>query len=147
MTVQRYPNHAPSYSALGLGSVSLGRFDECVQLIQRAIRLSPRDPLLGAWHLNLGICHFMRGEYVDAAASARLAAQLIPTLPVPPLLLAAALARDGKSDEGRAVIAAHLQRHPNARAADVPKLMRGDAPPLAAGRERLMESLRSLGMP
>lgn len=68
-------------------------------------------------------------------------------LPVPPLLLAAALARDGKSDEGRAVISAHLQRHPNARAAEVPKLVRGDAPPLAAGRERLVESLRELGMP
>jgi hypothetical protein len=63
------------------------------------------------------------------------------------LLLSAALARDGKPDEGRAVVATHLQRFPNARAADVPKLMRGDAAPLSAGRERLMDSLRELGMP
>jgi hypothetical protein len=125
----------------------MGRFDVCGELMQRAMRLSPRDPLLGAWHLNLGLCHFMRGEYENATAAARASVQLIPTLPVPPLLLAAALARDGKPDEGRAVIAAHLQRHPQARAADVPKLMRGDAPPLAAGRARLMESLRELGMP
>jgi hypothetical protein len=89
----------------------------------------------------------MRGEYENLTSAARASVQLIPTLPVPPLLLAAALARDGKLDEGRAVIAAHLQRHPQARAADVPKLMRGDAPPLAAGRARLMESLRELGMP
>ena len=147
MTIQRYPNHAPSYSGLGLGQVSLGRFDECVELTKRAIRLSPRDPLLGAWHLNLGICHFMRGEYSDAAASERLAVQLVPTLPVPPLILAASLARDGKADEGRAVVAMHLQRHPAAKADDVPKLLRGDAPPFAAGRARLMDSLRELGMP
>jgi DNA-binding winged helix-turn-helix (wHTH) protein/TolB-like protein len=147
MTIQRYPNHAPSYSAVGLGSVSLGQFDECVELIRRAIRLSPRDPLLGAWHLNLGICHFMRGEYAEAAAAERLAVQMSPTLPVPPLILAAALARDGKADEGRAVVAMHLQRYPGAKAADVPKLLRGDAPPFVAGRTRLMESLLELGMP
>ena len=146
-TIQRYPNHAPSYSGLSTGLVSLGRFDECVGLTQRAIRLSPRDALLGAWHLNLGICHFMREEYADAAAAARLALQLSPTLPVPPLILAAALARDGKPDDGRAVIATHLQRHPGARAAEVAKLLRGDAPPFVAGRTRVMESLRDLGMP
>ena len=147
LTLERYPNHAPSYSGLGTGLQALGRFDECVELGRRAIRLSPRDPLLGAWHLNLGICHFMRGEYAEAAASARLAVQLSPTLPVPPLLLAAALARDGKEDEARAVIAAHLQRHPNARAADVPKLLRSNHPLYAAGRDRVMDSLRELGMP
>ena len=147
LTVQRYPNHAPSYSGLGTGLLSLGRFDECVALAQRAIRLSPRDPLLGAWHLNLGICHFMRGEYGDATGAARVAVQLSPTLPVPPLLLAAALARDGKPDEGRAVIAAHLQRYPNARAEEVPKLLRSNDPSYVAGRTRLMDSLRELGMP
>jgi adenylate cyclase len=147
MTIQRFPNHAPSYSGLGIGLVSVGRFDECVDLIRRAIRLSPRDPLLGAWHLNLGICHFMRGEYADATAATRVAVQLSPTLPVPPLLLAAALARDGKPDEGRAVIAAHLQRYPNARAEEVPKLLRSDDSSYAAGRARLMDSLRELGMP
>lgn len=147
LTVQRYPNHAPSYSGLGTGLLNLGRFDECAAFARRAIRLSPRDPLLGIWHFNLGICHFMRGEYTDATAAARVAVQLSPTLPVPPLLLAAALARDGKPDEGRAVISAHLQRYPNARAEEVPKLLRSNDPSYAAGRARLMDSLRELGMP
>lgn len=48
---------------------------------------------------------------------------------------------------GRAIVATHLQRHPGARAADVAKLLRGDAPPFVAGRTRVMESLRELGMP
>lgn len=147
LTVQRYPNHAPSYSGLGTGLQNLGRFDECVAPMQRAMRLSPLDPLLGVWHFNLGICHFMRGEYAHATAAARVSVQLSPTLPVPPLLLAAALARDGRSDEGRAVVAAHLQRHPNASAEEVPKLLRSNDPSYAAGRARLMDSLRELGMP
>jgi TolB-like protein len=147
MTVQRYPNHAPSYSGLGNGLQHLGRFDECAAPGQRAIRLSPRDPQLGAMHLNLGICHFMRGEYAAAAAAARVSVQLSPTLPVPPLLLAAALARDGKPDEGRAVVAAHLKRYPNATAEEVSKLLRSNDPSFAAGRARLMGSLRELGMP
>jgi DNA-binding winged helix-turn-helix (wHTH) protein/TolB-like protein len=146
-TIQRYPNHAPSYSALSNGLMSQGRFDECVELLQRSIRLSPRDPLLGAFHLHLAVCRFMRGEYDEATASARLAVQLGPALPVPPLLLAASLARSGRSDEARAVVAAYLARFPERRATEVVKLMPSPHPVFAAGRARMMESLHALGMP
>jgi hypothetical protein len=57
------------------------------------------------------------------------------------------LSRRSPNDDGRAIVATHLQRHPGARAADVAKLLRGDAPPFVAGRTRVMESLRELGMP
>lgn len=147
MTIDRYPNHAPSYSGLSGGLVSLGRFDQCVELIQRAMRLSPRDPLLGAWNMNLGTCLFLRGEYEEAAAYARHAAQMSPSLPLPPLLLAASLARAGQIDEARAIVATYLLRHPDYRAADVTKLMRGEHPLYAAGRARLMGTLLELGMP
>jgi tetratricopeptide (TPR) repeat protein len=78
MAIQRYPNHTPSCSALGSGLQGVGRFDECVEPLQRAIRLSPRDPLLGALYLHLGMCHFMAARYAEATASARLAVQLSP---------------------------------------------------------------------
>lgn len=147
MTIQHYPNHAPSYGGLSRGLMSLGRFDECVELSQRAMRLSPRDPLLGAFHWHLGNCHFVRGEYKEAAAAARLAGQISPNLPLPPLLLAASLARDGQADEARPIVAAYMQRHPDYRAADIVKIMHGENPRYAAERQKLIDSLHELGMP
>jgi TolB-like protein len=146
MAIERYPNHAPSYSMVGIGMMHLGRLDECVELLQRAIRLSPRDPLLGTWNLYIGMCHFLRGEFREAAAIARLAGQLGPGLPQPPLLLAAALDRDGQADEARKIVAAYLQRHPDFRAADAANFMRSEHPLCADGRARLIDSLRGLGM-
>jgi DNA-binding winged helix-turn-helix (wHTH) protein len=144
--VERYPNHAPSYSMIGMALMHLGRLDECVGLMQRAIRLSPRDPLLGFWNLEIAMCHFLRGAYAEAAAIARLAGQLGPGLPQPPLLLAAALARAGQADEARKIVAAYLERHPGFRAADAAKFVRGEHPLCADGRARLIDSLRGLGM-
>ena len=147
MAIERYPNHAPSYSTLARGMMHLGRLDECVELMQRAIRLSPRDPLLGVWKLDIGMCRFLRGEYPEAAAIARLAGQLGPGLPQPPLLLAAALAREGQADEARRVVAAYLKRQPGFRAADAAKFMPSEHPVWVDGRTRLIDSLRELGMP
>lgn len=70
-----------------------------------------------------------------------------PTLPVPPLLLAASLARSGQADEARAVVANYMQRYPERRATEVSKLMRSEHPLYAAGRAKLIDSLHELGMP
>jgi DNA-binding winged helix-turn-helix (wHTH) protein/TolB-like protein len=147
MMIERYPNHAPSYQTLASALTNLGQFDECVELTQRAIRISPRDPNLGVFNWQIGTCHFLRGDYKQAAAHARLAGQQSPSLPLPPLLLAASLARDGQAEEARAIVAAYMQRHPGYRAADVAKIMRSENPVYAAGRGRLIDSLRELGMP
>lgn len=147
MMIERYPNHAPSYQTLASALANLGQFDECVTLTQRAIRISPRDPNLGVFNWQVGTCLFLRGDYEQAAAHARLAAELSPNLPLPPLLLAASLARDGQADEARAIVAAYRLRHPGYRAADVAKIMRSENPAYAAGRGKLIDSLRELGMP
>jgi TolB-like protein len=147
MMVERYPNHAPSYQTLASALTNLGQFDECIELTQRAIRISPRDPNLGVWNWQIGTCHFLRGDYKQAAAHARLAGQQSPSLPLPPLLLAASLARDGQVEEARSIVAAYVQQHPGYRAADVAKIMRSENPAYAAGRGRLIDSLRELGMP
>lgn len=57
------------------------------------------------------------------------------------------LALASRPETARAIVAAHLQRHPGARAADVGRLMRSGQPAFAAGRTRLIELMRELGMP
>ena len=67
--------------------------------------------------------------------------------PLPPLLAAAALARDGQREQALQIVQTYMQRHPDYRAADVEKLMRSPEPHYAEGRTRLIETLRELGMP
>jgi DNA-binding winged helix-turn-helix (wHTH) protein/TolB-like protein len=147
MITQRYPNHAPSYGSLGLGLLNLGRFDEAVAPVERAIRLSPRDPLLGIWNWEIGTCHFMRERYEDAAAFALAAEEANPRLPLPPLLRAASLARSGREEEARAIVNRYRQHHASYRAEDIARIMRSDHPAYAAGRQRMIESLQRLGLP
>ena len=43
-----------------------GSIEETIPLVQRAIRLSPRDPQLGAWYQNIGRVHLLQ-SHVDEA--------------------------------------------------------------------------------
>ena len=147
MIIARYPSHASSYDSLGLGLINLGRFDDAVAPIEKAIRLSPRDPSRGVWYWHIGTSHFMRGRYVDAARFALIAEEASPRLPLPPLLRAASLARSGREEEARAIVARYRQQHPAYRATDIGISMRSDHPAYAAGRESMIESLRELGLP
>jgi len=147
MITARFPNHAPAYGSLGLGLLNLGRFDEVVEPVEKAIRLSPRDPFLGLWYWMIGTSHFMRQRYADAAVFAIAAEEANPRLQLPPLLRAASLARSGHEEEARAIVTRYRQQHASFRAADIVKWMRSDVPAYAAGRQRMIESLRGLGLP
>src|SRR5262249_23222698 len=45
------------FFALGQCKLFTGSIEETIPLIERAIRLSPRDPELGVWYLNIGNVH------------------------------------------------------------------------------------------
>ncbi len=50
-TLELNPSHAPAYAHLGHTLMQLGRADEALEPIRYAIRLSPKDPLLGYWYV------------------------------------------------------------------------------------------------
>ena len=144
--LQIYPSHAPSQWVRGQALIGLGRFGECLEPLHLALRIGPRDPMIGLWHYTIANCHFMRAEYSKAAAAARTAWQANPRLQQPPLTLAAALHRDGEADEARKVVADARARHPNFRTAQLERLLAGTEPRFVEGRQRLIDSLRALGM-
>jgi TolB-like protein/DNA-binding winged helix-turn-helix (wHTH) protein len=144
---ERFPSHPQPHFGRALALMNLGRFDECIEPTQRAIKLGPRDPGLPLWKRQIGMCYFMRGEYREAAEYAREAQQLGPHLQTAPLLLAAALSRSGQRDEARAVITELLQRNPDAKASDVEKILRMNRNErYLEGRNRWIDTLRELGM-
>jgi adenylate cyclase len=147
-TIERFPSHAPSLGMRSWALAGLGRFDECLDPPKQALRIGPRDVWVGAWNWMIANCHFMRGEYPQAVEYARIARQANPRLPLPPLTLAAALHLDGKDDEARKIGDEYRSGNPDFRVAHVEqRMMLGTEPRLVEGRQRLMDSLRAVGMP
>jgi DNA-binding winged helix-turn-helix (wHTH) protein/TolB-like protein len=143
---ERFPSHPQPHFTRGLALMNLGRLEECVEPAKRALRLGPRDTFAGLWNWQIGTCHFMRGEYREAVQFARAAQQAGPRLPLPPLLLAASLAREGNTEEARRVVADFMARNPDYKTSQIELLMRSRHTRYVEGRERLIATLRELGM-
>jgi tetratricopeptide (TPR) repeat protein len=65
-TVELNPSSATGYAQMGRMLTRLARFDEALEHINYAIRLSPKDPALVVWSLYAGWAELERGH--DAAA-------------------------------------------------------------------------------
>ena len=146
--LERFPSHAPSLGYRAMALTGLGRFDECLDAGKQALRIGPRDTLVGAWTFMIANCHFMRTEYLQAAEFARAAWQASPRLPLPPLTLAAALHREGNVADARKIADEYRSRNPEFRLAHLEqRLMLGTQPRFVEGRQRMSDSLRALGIP
>src|SRR5262249_30287398 len=59
-------NSVSSFFALGQCKLCTGSIEETIPLVERAIRLSPRDPELGVWYLDIGRVHLLQSRTVEA---------------------------------------------------------------------------------
>ena len=60
------PNYAALYGVRSTANSSLGQFEQAKSDAQQAMRLSPRDPLIGLFHVRLGNAELGLGHF-DAA--------------------------------------------------------------------------------
>lgn len=98
-----------SSSALALGFSSIvrawsGDAAMAVEHAERAIRLSPLDPLLYLPYVGLAYAHFAASRFDDAAIAAGRASQSNPRFTMPHVLHAAALANLGRDEEAMAEV-------------------------------------------
>lgn len=93
---RRYPADAFGWKALGAAWVRLGRFDEALEPLQRAVALAPRD--IGALS-NLGYALQVRGRMVQSEVELRLALRYQPDFASALVNLGATLARRDCIDE------------------------------------------------
>lgn len=145
--VKRFPSHPYTHMGHALALAALGQFEQCIESARLATRLGPRDYSAAVYIHIAATCEFMRGEYAQAAQLARTAYGMNPSLPSPPVLLAAALALDGRPDEARAVVAEYLQHNPGYRAEHFGRFLRGRDARYLEGRDRAIAALRTVGMP
>jgi len=54
------------FFALGQCKLFTGSIEETIPLVERAIRLSPRDPQLGVWYENIGLVHLLQSRTGEA---------------------------------------------------------------------------------
>ena len=84
-----------------------GEAERAIEWAERALRVSPLDRLNYFSFHALAIGCLLRGRYEEAASAGRRAVQSMPSFSVSHSLLAAALAKLGRTDEAKAA-AAHV---------------------------------------
>jgi len=106
-----------SSSALALGFSSIVRAwtgDDAIAVEQanRALRLSPFDPLIFLPYIGLAYAHFAAGRFEETVAAASLATQSNPRFTVPQILHAAALGSLDRGEDAKTVVQRLLELQP-----------------------------------
>jgi adenylate cyclase len=142
------PSFIDAYYNLCAANNFLGRPDRALQLADKAIRLSPRDPSLRTLYHIKGWAFFMKQQ--DAQAVEWLWRAEGSTV-ITELMLASALALTGRNAEARETLKryATLSGVSTTTIAQLRKqqLSLADNPTWVAYNERLFEGLREAGMP
>ena len=137
--------HPVPFAAHGYALLLNGQPDRAVTALEKALRLSPRDPMRAEWQYRLAMGHFAATRYELARDWGQTAATTNPGLPWPPVH-AAAMMRLGQIDAARRAFAEHMARHPNFEAVQIAQRLPGNNAHLVEARERLVASLREAGM-
>jgi adenylate cyclase len=92
-------------AALGECKLWTGSFDEAILLQEQAIRLSPRDPLISAFYLRIGIAHMLQSRTDEAIPWLEKARGANPGIPGNHAWLASAYALKGDTERGATELA------------------------------------------
>ena len=120
----------------------LGRHDEAMSFLDRAIRSSPGDAQRFLWFRDKAIAAFIIGRYDVAVAFAHESVALRPDIFLGPYLLAACWAADGYPDKGSRSLAEGrliMPRYP------LKTLLLGHPFARREDQDRFIDSLRQCG--
>jgi TolB-like protein/Tfp pilus assembly protein PilF len=143
-------NSARAYAHLGRTKMLTGAIEETIPLTQQAIRLSPRDPVIGSWYYRVGLVHLLQSCIDDAVLWLEKARNAAPGLPYTHSHLAAAYALKGDVDRAAASLAEAKRLGIEGRYASIERLKRTHtiSPALAAAYDATyFAGLRLAGMP
>lgn len=141
------PRSAWTRAEIGRSKIDLGRAEEALTDIEAAIRMRPGERDIHVWYYWAGLAaahagkhqaviHWMRKTRDAHGAHYGISA----------LLLAAAHAKLGREDEGRALLAEYLAARPRLSLSELNHDFPAHNAALAAARARLTDVLRRLGL-
>jgi TolB-like protein/Flp pilus assembly protein TadD len=131
------PSDAPSYAQLGRALASLGDPKAGLAHIRYAMKLSPRDPILGYWLAFAGYAYLELERYEEAVDYLRRAHATNPTQPRTMLTYIAALAMAGRMNEARLKLEHLRQVHPHMTRETILRMYKD-----VGGRIRTTEGIR-----
>jgi adenylate cyclase len=146
------PSNVDAYLVLGVANNFLCRPERAFEAIDKAIRLSPRDPALGGFYEVKGEAYFIMGQDDSAIELIRRSAATLQSVdPYARLMLASAFALSGRQAEAGEAIKAYLA---DSRAKSrtisqfqTQQLAMADNPKWLAYNKRFAEGLRKAGLP
>jgi len=140
-------NLAEAHGYVGIAKCFLGRAEETELHVHNALRLSPRDTFAYLWRTYLGVAKVFLGNDEEAITELRHAIEINRNFHPAHIYLAASLAGLGRLDEARVAAKEGLSIDPTFTIrryrADAPS----DNPVFLAGRQRIYEMMRKVGIP
>ena len=147
------PSNVQGYLVIGVANNFLCRPDRVVEAIDKAIRLSPRDPSLGSFYEVKAEAYFIMRQDANTIEWIRRSTATVHQIidPYAALMLAAASALSGQQAEAGEAIKAYLadSRAKSRTISQFQKqqLAMADNPRWLAYNERFAEGLRKAGLP
>jgi TolB-like protein/class 3 adenylate cyclase len=138
------PNFGMVLGHSGYVRVWLGEPAAAIDYLQRAMRLSPVDPLIFVMQTASAMAHFIAGRDDEAFAWAEKSTQRNPFFPPATWAAAASAANLGRSEDAAKYVARLRQIEPGATIATIKERLLMRRP---QDRERLVEGLRKAGLP
>lgn len=125
-----------------------GLLDDTVAYVQKALRLSPRDPMLANWLSFTGRAQFYLGRDDEAIDTLHRAAAVNPTIAGTHLHLAAAYALTDTAAEAQASLAEFEKLEPNTTISMIKSETEtmSDNATFLKQHQRLYDGLRKAGM-
>jgi adenylate cyclase len=137
------PNAAWAWSRLGWLENYADQPQKAIRNFERALRLSPIDPMNFNNYVGIGSAHEIAQEYNKAAALYRRALEERPNASWIYRNLAAALSGAGRVEEAKQAFADLMRSYPDLTVSKFKQAMVFSAPVL----DRMAENLRKLGLP
>ena len=139
------PNSAHAWMAKGLVSRMLGKPEAAIEALERAIRLSPLDPLGYVFALGMAVALSSCGRYDEALEWAERSLRDHPDYVAALRTKIVSLAHLDQIDEARHTLRRLLELIPDLTIATLTQMTPGGV--AAAGGEQYLEAFRKAGLP
>jgi Flp pilus assembly protein TadD len=143
-TLDLNPNFSTAAGFVGFAQFLDGRSEEALGSFERAMRISPRDPFNSFFFVGIAGARYQQGGFAEAADWARQAVQLRPGFIAGYRILCASLARAGRLEEAKTVLATLQRMAPGMSVASLRQSL-----PYTNQRtmENFLDGLRLAGLP
>lgn len=139
-------NHAPAYFFYGVNLIRMGRPREAVSWVERAFKLSPRDPLRSVWYGVIARAQVLLGDDRSAIETAQKGIVANPKHPHNYAAIASAYGHLGELEKAREALQQFLQWQTGITASRYLRNVASDDPAAQDAYERLITGLRKAGL-